>query len=77
MTDWGKIRGEFPVTKQYAYFQSAAMSPLPSPVYQALIENYGSIHQFGDKTLVLLLCTGRRLTSMSCSFGYKRLPASS
>jgi len=48
MPDWNKIRRDFPVTKNMVYFQSAAMSPIPTPVFEALVENYRQIHQEGD-----------------------------
>lgn len=48
MTDWNRIREDFPVTKNCVYFQSAGMSPLPNPVYQNIIDNYKVINQFGD-----------------------------
>lgn len=48
MTDWNRIREDFPVTKNSVYFQSAGMSPLPNPVYQNIIDNYKVINQFGD-----------------------------
>jgi cysteine desulfurase/selenocysteine lyase len=48
MPDWKKIREDFPITKDVAYFQSAAMSPIPTPVFEAITENYRKIHQQGD-----------------------------
>ena len=48
MTDWDKIRGDFPITKNSAYFQSAAMSPLPTPVFEAIQEEYRKLHLGGD-----------------------------
>jgi len=48
MTDWDKIRRDFPITKNSAYFQSAAMSPLPTPVFEAIVEEYRKLHQGGD-----------------------------
>ncbi len=48
MTDWEKIRRDFPITKNSAYFQSAAMSPLPTPVFEAIMEEYQKLHQGGD-----------------------------
>ncbi|MBN2245987.1 MAG: aminotransferase class V-fold PLP-dependent enzyme [Candidatus Aminicenantes bacterium] len=48
MTDWNRIREDFPVTKNIVYFQSAGMSPVPNPVYQNIIDNYKVINQFGD-----------------------------
>ena len=49
MCDWIKIRKDFPVTKKFAYFQSAAMSPLARPVFEAIVKNYRAIYEFGDK----------------------------
>ena len=49
MCDWIKIREDFPVTKNFTYFQSAAMSPLARPVYEAIVKNYRAIYEFGDK----------------------------
>jgi len=48
MPDWNKIRKDFPITKKSVYFQSAAMSPIPSPVFEAIVNNYRKIHQQGD-----------------------------
>jgi len=48
MPDWKKIRKDFPITKNIVYFQSAAMSPMPKPVFEAIVENYRKIHLQGD-----------------------------
>jgi selenocysteine lyase/cysteine desulfurase len=48
MPNWKKIRKDFPITKKSVYFQSAAMSPIPSPVFAAIVKNYRKIHQQGD-----------------------------
>lgn len=48
MLDWPKIRQDFPITKDAIYFQSAAMSPIPTPVFNAIVENYRKIHLQGD-----------------------------
>jgi cysteine desulfurase/selenocysteine lyase len=48
MPDWNKIRKDFPITKKSVYFQSAAMSPIPSPVLAAILKNYRKIHTQGD-----------------------------
>jgi cysteine desulfurase/selenocysteine lyase len=48
MPDWVKIRKDFPITKKIVYFQSAAMSPIPKPVFEAIVENYRKIHKLGD-----------------------------
>jgi cysteine desulfurase / selenocysteine lyase len=45
---WEEIRDEFPITKKYAYFQSAGMSPLPNRVLDAVTESYRKVNQFGD-----------------------------
>lgn len=48
MTDWEKIRKDFPITKHSVYFQSAAMSPIPSPVFKAVVKEYRRLHLQGD-----------------------------
>ncbi len=48
MPDWKKIRKDFPITEKMVYLQSAAMSPIPTPIFTAIIENYRKIHQQGD-----------------------------
>jgi selenocysteine lyase/cysteine desulfurase len=48
MIDWDKIRRDFPITKNSAYFQSAAMSPIPTPVFDALLKEYQKLHLNGD-----------------------------
>jgi len=47
-TDWKKIRNDFPITKTHAYFASAAMSPLPLPVYEAVVGEYRKVMLDGD-----------------------------
>lgn len=48
MTDWNKIRKDFPITEHSVYFQSAAMSPIPKPVFKALLKEYNKLHLKGD-----------------------------
>lgn len=48
MKDWNRVRKDFPITKNIVYFLSAAMSPLPKPVLDALIKEYRKIHIYGD-----------------------------
>jgi len=48
MTDWAKIRNDFPITKNIIYFQSAAMSPPPKPVFKAIQKEYQKLHMQGD-----------------------------
>lgn len=48
MTDWTKIRKDFPITENSANFQSAAMSPIPTSVFKAMVEEYRSLHVHGD-----------------------------
>lgn len=46
---WNEIRAQFPVTEEYAYFQSAGMSPIPDRVFQTIVEGYSRINRHGDK----------------------------
>ncbi|OGF60008.1 MAG: hypothetical protein A2Y62_18500 [Candidatus Fischerbacteria bacterium RBG_13_37_8] len=48
MTDWDKIRKDFPVTKNKTYFLSAAMSPIPIPVFNAILQEYRTLHELGE-----------------------------
>jgi len=48
MTDWGKIRKDFPITENIIYFQSAAMSPMPQQVFNTITENYRKVLEYGD-----------------------------
>jgi len=48
MKDWNRVRQDFPITQNIVYFLSAAMSPLPKPVLDALIKEYRKIHLHGD-----------------------------
>ncbi len=47
-TDWKKIRKDFPVTDNLAFFQSAGMSPLPMPVYETVCDKYSKLCRYGD-----------------------------
>ncbi|MCJ7681176.1 MAG: aminotransferase class V-fold PLP-dependent enzyme [Candidatus Aminicenantes bacterium] len=46
--DWERIRNDFPVTKELAYFESAAMSPIPTPVFEAIMTEYRKLMEWGD-----------------------------
>lgn len=48
MTDWNKIREDFPVTRNCAYFLSSAMSPLPRPVFDRITAEYRKLVEDGD-----------------------------
>jgi cysteine desulfurase/selenocysteine lyase len=48
MTDWDRIRHDFPVTEKCAYLMSAAMSPLPRPVWEAVRAGYETLFRDGD-----------------------------
>lgn len=48
MIDWNAIRMDFPVAKNTAYFLSAAASPIPTPVLDAILKNYRDINAYGD-----------------------------
>ncbi len=63
MINWDEVRKAFPITENYIYFQSAAMSPLPTPVFEALVDEYrklsmeGDIHWLDDMARFENLCT--------------------
>lgn len=48
MVDWDKVRKDFPITENSVYFQSAAMSPLPRPVFEAIVDEYRKLCLVGD-----------------------------
>jgi cysteine desulfurase/selenocysteine lyase len=48
MIDWDRVRRDFPVTETCAYFMSAAMSPPPRPVFEALRANTERFYHQGD-----------------------------
>ncbi|MDH7511337.1 MAG: aminotransferase class V-fold PLP-dependent enzyme [Clostridiales bacterium] len=48
MVDWDKVRKEFPISENSVYFQSAAMSPLPTPVFEAIVHEYRKLCLYGD-----------------------------
>ena len=48
MTDWKKVRDDFPITQNLIYFQSAAMSPSPVPVFNAIKREYRKLHLQGN-----------------------------
>ncbi|MFP4065616.1 MAG: aminotransferase class V-fold PLP-dependent enzyme [Bacteroidales bacterium] len=51
MTDsisWDKIRKDFKITNNYAYFHSAGMSPIPKPVFRAITRAYERLYEAGD-----------------------------
>jgi cysteine desulfurase / selenocysteine lyase len=45
---WDNIRKEFPITRNYAYFQSAGMSPMPDIVLNKVTESYRKVNLYGD-----------------------------
>ena len=48
MVDWELVRKDFPITQNITYFQSAGTSPLPTPVYEAVLAGYRQLRDFGD-----------------------------
>lgn len=48
MVDWERVRRDFPVTKDKTYFISAGMSPMPTPVFNCIIEEYRKLNNAGD-----------------------------
>jgi selenocysteine lyase/cysteine desulfurase len=47
--DWNAIRKDFPAAQNWAYFQSAGMSPIPQPVFETLVEEYRKALLDGDR----------------------------
>jgi len=48
MVDWQQIRDDFPVTRHQIYFISAGMSPIPTPVFNKIVEEYQKVNEYGD-----------------------------
>ncbi len=46
--NWTKIRKDFPITEEIAFFQSAGMSPIPTPVYETVCEMYLRLCKYGN-----------------------------
>ncbi len=47
--DWNEIRRDYPATKNWAYFHSAGMSPMPTPVFETLVAEYRKVLLDGDR----------------------------
>ncbi len=47
--DWNEIRKAYPATKNWAYFHSAGMSPMPTPVFETLVAEYRKVLLDGDR----------------------------
>jgi cysteine desulfurase / selenocysteine lyase len=45
--DWDDLRRDFPLTKKYVYLANAAISPIPTPVYNAVSEFYQGLVNHG------------------------------
>ncbi len=48
MVDWGAIRKDFPVTERFTYLDHASASPMPRPVYEAVLRYYNELGSFAD-----------------------------
>lgn len=48
MTDWKRVREDFPVTREKIYFMSAGMSPVPTPVLRRVTDEYNKLNTAGD-----------------------------
>lgn len=48
MTNWEKIRRDFPVTRDKIYLASAGMSPIPNCVLDRYIQEYKKLNENGD-----------------------------
>ena len=72
---WDKIRKDFKITNNYAYFHSAGMSPIPEPVFKAITRAYERLYEAGDvdfhrdleQSEVLLQQIGRILNTSSAN----------
>ncbi len=62
MIDWKTVRNDFPVTRDCVYLMSAAMSPIPSPVFKRVAREYRTINEAGDIFWEEDVHTYRRLT---------------
>jgi selenocysteine lyase/cysteine desulfurase len=47
MPDWNKLRGDFPITKKYAYLANAAIAPIPMPVYNEVSKFHQGVLNHG------------------------------
>jgi selenocysteine lyase/cysteine desulfurase len=47
MPDWNKLRGDFPITKKYAYLANAAIAPIPIPVCNEVSKFYQGVLNHG------------------------------
>ncbi|MFA4874227.1 MAG: aminotransferase class V-fold PLP-dependent enzyme [bacterium] len=48
MVDWDRVRSDFPVSRDKVYLMSAAMSPMPSVVFERVVSEYRRINEAGD-----------------------------
>lgn len=46
--NWNRLRGDFPVTRNWAYLDHAAGGPIPKPVYEAAFRMFYDTLHFGD-----------------------------
>jgi len=48
MPDWNKLRDDFPIATKYAYLATAAIAPIPMPVYNEVSKFYQEILNHGQ-----------------------------
>jgi cysteine desulfurase / selenocysteine lyase len=48
MPDWVKLREDFPITKKYSYLATAAIAPIPIPLYNEVSRFYKDILNHGQ-----------------------------
>jgi cysteine desulfurase / selenocysteine lyase len=48
MSDWVRLRDDFPITKKYTYLANAAIAPIPNPVYNEVSKFYKDILNHGQ-----------------------------
>jgi len=58
---WEELRGEFPITQNIAYFNSAGMSPIPNKVLNSITRAYQNLNLYGDMYFMGDLQTGEAL----------------
>lgn len=48
MIDWKEVRKDFPITKRFTCLDHASASPMPRPVYEAVLRYYNELGSFAD-----------------------------
>jgi cysteine desulfurase/selenocysteine lyase len=67
MNDWTTFRSEFPVTKRWAFFDHAAVAPLPAPAVRALAEYAHSLAENGFAAVGEWVARCRRVRQLAAT----------